>query len=61
MIDKLLKMAVVALAAGYVWGYYIGRYRQKPTEASSVNLDTRLIRQHGVFVNGELVLPSSND
>jgi len=45
MIDKLFKLAVVALAAGFLWVYYIdalnGRYQQLPTQTYSFVLDTR--------------------
>ena len=46
MIDKLFKLAVVALAACFSWIYYInaqnGRYQQLPTSSLySLVLDTR--------------------
>jgi len=61
MIDKLFKLAVVALAAGFLWVYYIntqnGRYRLG--SGPGVFLDTR----EGITYAPPIIreMPSSNN
>jgi len=63
MIDMLFKLAVVALAASFLWVYYTnaqnGRYQHTLTEGTLLAMDTR---EGIVFVPViEEEMPPSND